>query len=740
MIKKNFIYLLLFFSFCLESQNNENSKFYDLTRTLSQAKINNFQFNPQRELLDYWKKNPNRYSNLPPSKKWTSLQITFQEDAKVFRNVSKESIFFTPNMEIEWEFPSAEYVFYFSLVKMKSQDRESYLEISTKQNQFYKLSFDEIPNQTWKDFFLNIEIKDKLKLRWVTKSGYLFLGNPILLNKEISKPNVILIVIDAMRKETLGCLNQTWSVTPNIDKLCKNSLLFTNHYANANWTKPSMISLFFGEYASNLGITNPGFSVYDYEKEIFYKHAQNGIVNLLRKNGYFTQSVMNNVFLLEYTGVGVDLGFHSIEQIGKDFYDTEEITKASLKFLNSRLKEMPFFLHINYNTPHGPYEPPQEIFNQVDTILKGKNFSTVYKKYLAEIYYTDLQIGEIVEELKKLNELENTWILLTSDHGEMFSEHHTFEKNGITGTLYGHGQTLYEEELAIPFLIYVPEKFRHKFINWVWKKPSSNVSIFPTLLGLLQIENTLKTKGIDYTPFFFQNENDSDSQNLEKIIYAEGRMMESILGYPYKYIRYFPGYTNSKLQGFIPHESRLEEIYNIEQDEDEKQNLITNYELLQTMRQKLKENRLTKNAFHLVFPHNAKYIGNFFTKGEIYWIESVGDVNYKTINRFQVQFQAQPFEKSELVVYTTFPILDYNLNFFNHPEKYKIGKWQIPNGEQREKQFEFLQSNFNLEPIAKDEPLLYNNPKLSGGMYSTKEGNMSNEVKNILKSWGYIHE
>lgn len=725
---------------CFQNQNHPNPELYDLTRILSQAKINNFHFNPNQELLDHWKKNPNRYSKLSHSEKWLSLQMTFQEDPKVFRNVSKESIFFTPNMEIEWKFPSSKYMFYFSLAKMKAQDTEGHLEIFTGGTQVSKINFSEIPNQIWKDFFIKIDIKDKLKLRWATKSGYLFLGNPMLIKKEISKPNVILIVIDAMRRETLGCLNQNWSVTPNLDELCKHSLLFMNHYSNANWTKPSMISLFFGEYASNLGITNPGFSVYDYEKEIFYKHAQNGIVNLLRKQNYFTQSIMNNVFLLEYTGVGVDLGFHSIEQIGKDFYDTEEITKASVKFLNSRFKEIPFFLHINYNTPHGPYEPPQESLRQVEEILKEKNLSPIYKKYLAEIYYTDLQIGKIVQELKKLNQLQDTWILITSDHGEMFSSHHTFEKNGITGTLYGHGQTLYEEELAIPFFIYVPEKFRNKIINWTWKKPSSNVSILPTLLSLLEIENPLKTKGFDYTRFFVLNENDSNFQNQEKMIYMEGRMMESILDYPYKYIRYFPGYTNQQLQGVIPPESRLEEIYNIEQDKDEKKNLITNYELLQTMRQTYKKNRLTKNTFHLVLPSNKKYVGNFFTRGEIYWIEAIGNMSYKIINRFQVQFQTQPFEKSELVIYTSYPLLEYSLNFENHPKQYKIGKWQIPSGEEREKEFEFLQSHFSLEPIFHDQPLLYNIPRLSGNTYFVKEKSMSNEVKNILKSWGYIHE
>ncbi|MCX7998927.1 MAG: sulfatase [Leptospiraceae bacterium] len=720
-------------------KTSSNFQVYDLSRILKNAKVQNFQFNSFQELNHYWKKNPNRYSDLSISQKWLSQQITFQEDSNVFRNTSKEAIFFTPNMELEWEFPSGEYVFYFSLAKMNTLSQEGYFEIQTNNQSLQKISLSEIPNETWKNFRVKIPIHNRLKLRWVTKEGYLYIGSPILIFNSVQKPNVILFVIDAMRRDALGCANSNYSVTPNLDELCKNALLFTNHYANANWTKPSMISMFFGEYASNLGIVNTGFQVYDYEKEIFYRKSKNGLVNSLRKNGYFTQSIMNNVFLLEYTGVGVDLGFHSIEQIGKDFHDTEEITKASLNFLKTHPKEIPFFLHINYNTPHGPYEPPPNVLEKVNLILKDKHLSNIQKRYLAEIFYTDMQIGKILQELKNSNKLQNTWILVTSDHGEMFSEHHTFEKNEITGTLYGHGQTLYEEELAIPFFIYVPKEFENKVQTWTYKNPSSNVSILPTILGLLGFQNENETKGVDYSKFFFKKEPFETSQTLEAIIYAEGRMMESLLEYPYKYIRYFPGYTNTQLQGRIPPTSKWEEVYNLQHDILEKENLITNTELLSKMRKKLKENLLLKNAFHLIFPED-KYAGTFFARGEIYWIETDGNMKYNFLNRYLLQFEKEKGQPEELTLYTTYPVFDFQLDFLNQVTKYKIGKWQIPNGEGRETTFEFLVSPHPVQPIDKTQVLLYNDGKMSKNTYKTGQVNISGEVKNILKSWGYIHE
>jgi hypothetical protein len=217
-------------------------------------------------------------------------------------------------------------------------------------------------------------------------------------------------------------------------------------------------------------------------------------------------------------------------------------------------------------------------------------------------------------------------------------------------------------------------------------------------------------------------------------------MMESILDFPNKYIRYYPGYTNSFLQGSVLPSYRSEEIYNIQKDPLEMKNLITEKELLESLREKMNQKSLLKNSFHILFPKEKNYTGYFSTKGEIYKVNVNGNLDYKFLNRFKVQFKKKEGEETEFRIYTTNPTWEFQLQFINQPNLYKIGKWQLPNGESREKVSKFLIAEEGTKPIDSHFPFLYNDGKLSKSTQSRRELGLSSEVKNILKSWGYIHE
>lgn len=730
------LFCILLFS-CNSKSFNLN--IYDLTRSWEFAKVENFQLNEKLDFKTHWKKNPNRYSNLPKEKKWQSTQITFLINPKIFQNASRESITFSPNSKISWNLKSGKYLLVGELGSLNHEIKNfSKLKIFSKNKLLKILEINSTYEQTWKIFELEIELEENLTLEWESNQGLLFFGGPRLIPIEAKnqKTNVILIVIDAMKRDTLGCLGLQISVTPNLDELCKNSVVFQKHYSNANWTKPSMISFFYGEYSSNLGIINRGFPVYEYEKKIFYNSRFKGVVNILRKNGYFTKSIMNNVFLLEYTGVGVDLGFHSIEQIGKENEDTEEITRQSLFFLETRNKKEPFFLHINYNTPHAPYIPPKRNLKEVSSILEKSNliFPNMTKNYFGEIHYTDSEIGKIVDKLKEENLLEETIIVITSDHGDMFSPEHVFEKNGINGNLWGHGQTLYEDEIAIPLMIFLPSKIRNKIIYKEYPYPSSNISLVPTLLGFLNLKDEYKGKGIDYSRFFFGKD-----FSKEEEIYTEGRMMESLIHYPYKYIRLFPGYTNTHLNGAIPSKDKWEEIYDLEKDPEEKVNLKTNQTLLFQLREKWEQSKLQKNAFHLILPPE-EYFGNFFTNGEIYYIQASEDITYNYINRYSINFYKKGHKQAKLVVYTTSPEWKFDWKIFQSGKNipYKFGKWALPSGLGLEKETKLL--IFKHKPNFPNFPLIYNDGFLTSFTNTEKTFQLGEEVQNILRDWGYIHK
>lgn len=711
----------------------------DLTRSWELADFEKFNLNEKADFQDHWKKNPNRYSRLNSGKKWQSVQMTFLSDSKLFRNTSKESITFTPNAKISWTLKSGKYLLLGDFGTLNPDTiKTTKLKIINDYKIVDEVKIDNTYQEKWTPYQVEVDIKEKLTLEWESEKGLLFFGNPRLIpvEKKNNSFNLILIVIDAMKRDALGCTN-TISVTPNLDSLCKDSVVFKNHYSNANWTKPSMISFFYGEYASNLGIVNKGFNVHDYEKKVFYNSRFKGITNILREKGYFTESIMNNVFLLEYTGVGVDLGFHSIEQIGKENDDTEEITKQSLDFLSKRNQKEPFFLHVNYNTPHTPYLPPDEQLKKVNNILEisNKTIPNMTKKYLGEIHYTDSEIGKIIQKLKDTNQLENTIIAITSDHGDMFSPEHVFEKNGINGNLWGHGQTLYEDEIAIPLLIYLPKVIRDKLVHREWKHPSSNISLVPTLLGFLNFSGIYEGKGMDYSGYFLGKQKDI---SVEQRIFIEGRMMEAVIHSPYKYIRLLPGYTNTSLAGAIPSQEKWEEIYNIEQDPEEIHNLKTDPILLKKMRIEWEKEALTKNGFHLQIPPND-YSGSFFTNGEIYSIKVTGDLEYNYINRYNIKFNKKGTQPAEIIVYSTAPEWGFDWKLYQGGKlvPFKIGKWSLPSGLGLEKESYLLLSR---DKPSLNQPLIYNDGLLTGQSSSEDNLNLGEEVRTILKGWGYIHE
>jgi arylsulfatase A-like enzyme len=717
--------------------------FYDLTR-LPPLEFSNFQFDEKKELLSFWKKNPSRYSIYPSSEKWKNVQITFQEDKNIYLNRSRDALHLSQNSKIVWELDSGEYELSFDYGVLSDEFSENSLGnlIIQGDTVLDQIVVDKSSLQKWKSFQKKVNIKNKFSIEWNTSNrSHLFVG-PLKLERikveTVKKHNVILIIIDSLRRDALGCIPDAWNVTPQMNEICKDSLVFENHYANANWTKPSMTSLLYGEYSSNLGIINDGFKVPYYEKNIFYSHPNKGIVNLLRDQGYSTISVMNNVFFLDYTSVGIDPGFQELEQIGKDVVDTEFITKEAISSIQKH-KRHPFFLHINYNTPHVPYQPPSKFLNDVKQMTKtGKNIpDSMILNYLGEVRYTDSEIGKIVAVLKDLNLYDSSYILITSDHGDLFNQNHTFEENHVTGTRWGHGQTLFNEEIAVPLIIKPPKEVMAKVFQKQIRTPTSGISMIPTLLGFMNIPNQMM-RGVDYSEYFLYG----SKLKKEEEIYTEGRMMESVLKDGVKYIRLFPGYTNQNLKGAIPSWKNMRQVYDLKTDPDERNNLIE--EKSEEFQKVFSENRLNKNSFFLVFPQNgSNSSGKFYFPGEIYNVQTTKNIKYDVLHRNYLQFQKFGPNKEVIRISTTSPEIKYTLDLSinGSKEEYRIGAWGLPSKEELILVPELLYSKNEPELLSKSTKIwLYNDGLLKYPGSNSEKLEMGEEVRNILKSWGYIHE
>lgn len=766
--------------FCLFSCLNKSERRFpvDLVLELRNAKS---KISISKDLLPYhWKKNPGRQSNLPLSRKWENTQITFNTDKEIFLNHSLDSLFFPPGQEYEFKVKKGEYEFSSLLGLLGGSEFQTQvsgkLKIYSGETLLKEWDLTGLSKERWfsKKDILEIGEQQLLRLVWESPDSYLFVGEPLLyLKKELGfesqesgKPkSVILIVIDSARKDFFGSYGYRYSVTPVMDEMAKESVFFENPFANGNWTKPSMMSFFHSEYSSNLGLGNSWFSTKPYQRKVYYGKKRDNLAKTFREAGYFTQTIMNNVFFLDYTTVGLDLGFHNSFQVGMDIVDTEVLTNKAIQFVRE-YKDKPYFLHFNLNTPHASYSPPPEDMASVRSIVPPDVFyryESPVQRYLGEMHYTDREIGRLVAELKKEGIYDETMIIVTGDHGELFSAHHDYSYHFIMQTRFGHGETHYDEEINVPYFIKLPKSLRENLDSDMAKEThggqirisgqSSLMSLAPTILGFLELLPKNSTyQGVDYSTCIRM----TNVCPKEKFIYTEGRMSESVRTENYKYIRRYPGFTTVRRTSVGEPHSMAEELYDLTKDKDEKNNLSPLPEgesLLQIARADFRrENFLKRNNLRILIPPCSEPLCRDFlslnVQGSIYdWEISpaiqLGSGSAKTISLQKESKRSKSSEGEEVVFKTVNPELGAYFSFSRNGKTIPVrfGRYGL----------EFQRSITNLEDLIVSErqpegfpssslPWVYNDGAFSGTRESEVQKEMGKEVKKILETWGYIHE
>ena len=636
-----------------------------------------------------------------------------------------------------------DYEIRFSAGILESAPPGSALSFADGSSQKFVLTFGN-ETQKWTDYSKDIKIESGfLNISWSSNSAYAYLGRPYIRKKTVSEqPSVYLFIVDSLRPDGIKTLGGKLETSPNIDKLASESLVFEKHFANANWTKPSMISMFRGQYSSNLGIVNPGFPVYSEEKQIFYNAKEQSITEVLRKNNYYTASIMNNVFFQDYTGVGVDLGFHEVVQIGKDIQDTEHITKNSLKIIEEN-SDRPQFLHINYNTPHGSYSPPPAVLREMISNSDKKAVQSIHPtllRYYGEVRYTDNEIGKILDYLKKINKYDSSMIIITADHGDLFNENHTFQKNEVNGTRFGHGETHYDEEIQIPLIIKLPKKMQSLTSVKSLKSMSSNLSLLPTVAGFLNLplDNTLYP-GINYADYFFGK----NPLMKESFVITEGRMSDSVRTENYKYVYRPDGYTNYHLEGKIPPKNKREEFYDLNADPSELKNLTGLRKEEEDLKKIRTENRLKRNSLKIRFPKGSAYQADLFLPGEFYEASLKGDLNISVSSRRQIRISGTGREDSLAEIGTFLPKTEFSLNLIRNGVKsrYRTGQYGILGKTDSYSSPEMTVSLNEPFGFSKSDTVwIYNDGVLLSNASNQERPILGSEVRTILKSWGYIQE
>ncbi len=311
--------------------------------------------------------------------------------------------------------------------------------------------------------------------------------------------NVILISIDTLRADHLGCYEYPKNTTPNIDKFSEDSILFKRCLAQASSTLISHASIF----TSLIPLHHRAC----FTKKLALPEENQTIGEILNTNGYKTVSFNDGGQIASEFGMsqGFDLYDSSTGDQKPDYMTFKAIVDKCTQWIdNNTSKKYFIFLH-TYETHH-PYTPTEnnlKLFESgyegslephisVDLIFKlfrGKlEISEADKQHIrnaydAEIRSMDESFGILVDFLKKKDLYDKTIIIFTSDHGEEFDEH------GVIGM---HAHTLYDELLHVPLLI------KLKKSKLASKKIDTHVGcidISPTLLNLLGLENFKYAEG-----------------------------------------------------------------------------------------------------------------------------------------------------------------------------------------------------------------------------------------------------
>ncbi len=273
---------------------------------------------------------------------------------------------------------------------------------------------------------------------------------PLMPDKNL--PDIIFISIDTLRADHVGCYGYERPTTPNLDKLAESSVLVKQHISHAPWTLPAHMSMFSGMIPSRHGVTEPLSSI-DPAVTLF--------TEVLKDKGYRTGGFATNILLGPNYGYGDGFDNYQVNA----YLNAEQVSNTALRWLTA--EDEPSFLFLHMFDPHFPYAPKArfkgrfgppnpEVDKMQDEVFYAffkwmnehgqEERDAVTALYDEEIAYTDWALGRFFQFLQNSGRYENSWIIVTSDHGEEFGEH----------GMWGHGITLYNEMLHVPLIVKAP--------------------------------------------------------------------------------------------------------------------------------------------------------------------------------------------------------------------------------------------------------------------------------------------
>ncbi|MCK4546843.1 MAG: sulfatase [Candidatus Eisenbacteria sp.] len=315
-------------------------------------------------------------------------------------------------------------------------------------------------------------------------------------------PNVILVSIDTLRPDHLGCYGYERSTSPTIDSLATRGVLFLNAEAQSPWTLPSHVTLFSSTFPFTHGVVDDNSRI---------PADLPMMAEILKGHGYRTAGVVSSFYVGRM--FGFERGFDYFEDFASDRYQqvfsgskimAETVVDRGIQWM--RNSGRPFFLFLHFYDAHVNYIVPEPYRSLFEKSYAGgeilynsyEHYQTqpltapqrrhVLAQYDAAIAYVDAQIARVLDAIRDSGIADNTILVITSDHGEEF-----FERGS-----WGHAHTLYREVLAVPLIVVDP---RLPSSGAEIREAARVIDIMPTVLEGLGLPAVEGTQGRSLWPF-----------------------------------------------------------------------------------------------------------------------------------------------------------------------------------------------------------------------------------------------
>jgi arylsulfatase A-like enzyme len=442
------------------------------------------------------------------------------------------------------------------------------------------------------------------------------------MEKKRRTPNVILIVIDALRARNLGCYGMQGEPSPYIDKVASEGTLFEKAFSCWNTTDQSLTSILTGKYPRSHGIMNHGDKVTEGERRLFLETGTKLLAQYMKQSGHKTLAVdwMSRWFKQGFDDYGYELDrkgldrlkYHLVTLPGlyrdyllghlpilklykpmrksspkdlfkgmKDVLSTFAFTFNLAKLQDARFvtqiandlidqsRKNPFFLFLHYWDTHTPYYCPK---NYLDKTSIHDSKSLLLEKYRGSVKYVDFQLGKLFNHLKENQLWDDTLLIITSDHGDSLTEHDIYFDH--------HG--LYDETTHVPLIMHYPESIP------VGKRIESfvqHVDLVPTLCDLFDINcNIDELDGNTLLPIINGDKTGHRNEIFVEESYVQKKSAIRTDDYKYIYAVDNDGWCNYCQKVHVGRE----ELYDLKEDPAELKNIAPKQkELAETMRLEL---------------------------------------------------------------------------------------------------------------------------------------------------------